>query len=77
MGDREWSRGLSVVKDVALHAIVELPYHQDESVRASELAHNCSESLTTDCVKGFGKVDKGGVAVNILFFTFFVQLPGS
>ena len=32
------------------------------------------KSLTTDCVKCFGKVDKGHVEVHILFLAFFLKL---
>ena len=66
---REWSRGLSVIKDMGLHTIVELPFHQDESVWASKLSHNFPQSITTDSLKGLGKVDKGSVEVSILFWS--------
>ena len=60
-----------------LHAIVELPYHQDESVRVPKLADNYPESLATDSsVEDLGKVDKDGLEVDILFLTLFLQLGG-
>ena len=60
---KEWSRGVSVVKDVGLYDVVELPHHQDESARALKLAHDFPEFLTTVS----GKVTKGDVEVDILF----------
>ena len=42
--------------------------------RTTKLCHNFPKSLTTDCVKCFGKVDKGHVEVHILFLAFFLKL---
>ena len=38
--------------------------------RTAKLCHNFPKSLTTDCVKCFGKVDKGHVEVHTLFLAF-------
>ena len=39
-----------------------------------KLCHNFPKSLTTDCVKCFGKVDKGHVEVHILFLVNLLKL---
>ena len=39
-----------------------------------KLCHNFPKSVTTDCVKCFGKVDNGHVEVHILFLAFVLKL---
>ena len=41
-----------------LQAPLELPHHCYEFGRTTKLCHNFPKSLTTDCVKCFGKVEK-------------------
>ena len=58
----------SIVLDPCKHAIVELPH------RCYKPCHNFPKPITTDCVKYIGKVDKGHIAVHILFLAFLVEL---
>ena len=60
--------------DPCKHTIMELPHHCYEFGRTAKLCHNFPKSLTIDCVKCFGKVDKGHVEVHILFLAFFLKL---
>ena len=71
---REWIRKLTVILDPCKHTIMELPHHCYKFGRTAKLCHNFSKSLTTDCVKCFGKVDKGHVEVHILFLAFLLKL---
>ena len=52
------------------HTIMELPHHCYEFGRTAKLCHNFLKSLTTDCVKCFGEVDKGHVEVTFCSWHF-------
>ena len=54
--------------------ILELPRHWYELGRTAKLCHNVPKSLTTDCAKCFGKVNKGLVEVPILFLALLLKL---
>ena len=70
---REWIRKLANSLNPCEHTIVELPHHCYELGRTAKFCHNY-QSLTTDSVKCFSKVDKGHVEVHILFLAFLFKL---
>ena len=71
---RESIRKLAIIIAPCKHTIMELPYHCYEFGRTNKLCHDFPKSLTTNCVKCFGKVDKGLVEVHILFLAFFLKI---
>ena len=44
------------VKDLSLHAVMEMTDQRDESVRASKLTHDAAEAVAADVIEGFGQV---------------------
>ena len=71
---REWIRKHAIILDPCKHTFMELPHHCYEFGETAKLCHNFPKSPTTDCVKCFGKVDKGHVEVHMLFLAFFLKL---
>ena len=63
------------ILDPCKHTIVELPHHCYELGRTAKLRHNFPKTLLTDCIKCFGKVNKGHVEVHVLFLAFLLKLP--
>ena len=53
---------------------LELPHNCYELGRTAKLRHNFPKNLTTDCIKCFGKFNKGHVEVHVLFLTLLLKL---
>ncbi len=73
----EWLRVCITIMYACLHAVMELPNHRDEPVRAAELRHDLPKSFSGDSIKSFCQVHKNGVKADVLLLALLLQLACS
>ena len=57
--------------------LASMPHDAYKLTGATILCHNSPEAISTDGVKRFRQIDKGGVEVNILFLALLLELSDS